>query len=214
MTPQVSITQASDAELARAVMGGGSAGSPAAEAELCRRFGRRVRLYGRSRLRDGSAVDDLVQRVMLVVLTKLRAGEVRSPERIDSFILGTARLVTREIARPLEQPAELDAELPCPLSETRPDVLELLRLGECLKGLAERERTVVALSFFQEQSADEVGEALGMRRGRIITTTARGTCSTTTSDSGAPAAELSPNAALRRARPRQWPEYRCTRDAR
>jgi RNA polymerase sigma-70 factor (ECF subfamily) len=167
MTTQVSTARASDAELASAVMGGGVAGSPAAEAELCRRFGRRVRLYGRSRLRDGSAVDDLVQRVMHVALTKLRAGQVRSPERIDSFILGTARLVTRELARPRAQPAELDLELPCPLSETRPDVLEVQRLGECLKGLSERERTVVSLSFFQEQSADEVGLALGMESGNV-----------------------------------------------
>jgi len=167
MTAQLSLARASDAELASAVLGAGMAGSPAAEAELCRRFGRRVRLYGRSRLRDGSAADDLVQRVMLVVLTKLRAGEVRSPERIDSFILGTARLVTREIARPREQVAELDTELPCPLSETRPDVLEVQRLGECLKGLTERERTVVSLTFFQEQTADEVGEALGMEPGTV-----------------------------------------------
>ncbi len=54
MTTAISMAQASDAELASAVIGAGLAGSPAAEAELCRRFGRRVRLYGRSRLRDGS----------------------------------------------------------------------------------------------------------------------------------------------------------------
>jgi RNA polymerase sigma-70 factor, ECF subfamily len=171
MTEQVSMTLASDAQLASAVMDAGGAGSPAAEMELCRRFGRRVRLYGRSRLRDGSAVDDLVQRVMLVVLTKLRAGEIRTPERIDSFVLGTARLVTRELVRPRrEQLSELADELPCPLSETRPDLLELQRLGECLKGLAERDRAIVALTFFQEQSADEVGEALGMASGSVRVT--------------------------------------------
>lgn len=162
--------RASDAELASAVMRAGGAGSPAAEAELCRRFGRRVRLYGRSRMRDSAAVDDLVQRVLLVVLTKLRAGEVRAPERIDSFVLGTARLVTRELARPREQPAPVDTELPCPLSETRPDTLVLLRLGECLKGLAERDRSVVSLTFFQEQTAEEVGEALGMESGTVRVT--------------------------------------------
>jgi len=170
MTAEVSMTLASDAELASAVMDAGGAGSPAAEAELCRRFGRRVRLYGRSRLRDGAAVDDLVQRVMLVVLTKLRAGEVHLPDRIDSFVLGTARLVTRELARPREQPAELDAELPCPLSETRPDPLARQRLSKCLEGLAERDRTVVALTFFNEQTADEVGEALGMEPGNVRVT--------------------------------------------
>jgi len=89
---------------------------------------------------------------------------------VDSFILGTARLVTREISRPREQPVELDAELPCPLSETRPDLLELLRLGECLKRLAERDRTVVSLTFFHEQTADEIGEALGMESGNVRVT--------------------------------------------
>jgi RNA polymerase sigma-70 factor (ECF subfamily) len=170
MTAQVSMALASDAELASAVMSSGGAGSPTAEAELCRRFGRRVRLYGRSRLRDGAAVDELVQRVMLVVLTKLHSGEVHSPDRIDSFVLGTARLVTRELARPSEQPAEFDAELPCPLSDTRPDPLARQRLSECLKGLAERDRTVVALTFFNEHTADEVGEALGMESGNVRVT--------------------------------------------
>jgi len=170
MTAQGSMALATDAELASAVIGAGAHGSRAAEAELCRRFGRRVRLYGRSRLRDDSAVDDLVQRVMLVVLAKLRRGEVREPARIDSFVLGTARIVTREMSRPREQPAELDEELPCPLAETRPDPLELQRLAECLQGLAERERTVVSLTFFHEQSADEVGEALGMQAGNVRVT--------------------------------------------
>ncbi len=167
MTATATMALSSDGDLASAVMRAGASGSPAAEAELCRRFGRRVRLYGRSRLRDESAVDDLVQRVMLVTLSKLRAGEIRSPERIDSFILGTARMVTRELARPREQPAELDEELPCPLAETRPDPLEISRLGECMKGLAERDRAVVTLTFFREQSAGEVAEALGMQPGNV-----------------------------------------------
>jgi DNA-directed RNA polymerase specialized sigma24 family protein len=73
------------------------------------------------------------------------------------------------MSRPRDQPVELDPELPCPLEETPPDPLEVQRLGECVKGLAERERAVVSLTFFHEQTAAEVGEALGMhalRRGR------------------------------------------------
>ncbi len=115
------LASASEGALATAVMSAGPAGSPAEEAELCRRFGRRVRLYGRLWLRDEGAVDDLVQRVLLLLVTKLRGGAVREPERIDSFVLGTARMVTRELSRAREQPTELDEELPCPLSETRPE---------------------------------------------------------------------------------------------
>jgi RNA polymerase sigma-70 factor (ECF subfamily) len=167
MSVLVSPAAASDLDLASSIMGSGARGNPAAEAELCRRFGRRVRLYGLRRLRDRSAVDDLVQRVLLIVLAKLRGGEVHSPEHIASFVLGTARVVVRELSRSREQVSELDAELPCPLAETAPDPLELQRLGECLKGLAERDRSVVALSFFQDQSAAEVGEALGMQQGNV-----------------------------------------------
>lgn len=58
ITAQVFAELATDAELARVVMDAGPGASRAEEAELCPRFGRRVRLYGRSRLRDGSAVDD------------------------------------------------------------------------------------------------------------------------------------------------------------
>lgn len=160
-------TLASDAELASAVIGAGKQGSPAEEAELCRRFGRRIRLYGRRRLRDDGSVDDLVQRVLLLLITKLRGGEVREPERIDSFVLGTARMVTRELTRVRERPAELGEEIPCPLSETRPGPLALDRLGECMKALAERDRTVVSLTFFHEQSAADIGEALGMQAGNV-----------------------------------------------
>jgi RNA polymerase sigma-70 factor, ECF subfamily len=167
MSDPVVAARASDPELASAVIRAGASGSRAEEAELCRRFGRRVRLYARSRLRDESAVDDTVQRVMLIVLAKLRAGEVHSPERIDSFVLGTARVVTRELSRVRDQPSELDDELPCPLAETRPDTLELQRLGECLRGLAERDRAVVVLTFFQDQSAADVGDALGMQAGNV-----------------------------------------------
>jgi RNA polymerase sigma-70 factor (ECF subfamily) len=46
----------------------------------------------------------------------------------------------------------------------------VLRLGECLKALAERDRTIVSLSFFLEQSADEVGAALGMESGNVRVT--------------------------------------------
>lgn len=151
----------SDEELARQVIAGGGGTLP--EAELCRRFGRRVRLYGRSRLHDDDAADELVQRVLLLVLRKLRGGEVREPQRIASFVLGTARMVALEMRRPREQPMELDEELPCPRADLVPDVLELARLGECLKALPERDRSVVALSFFEDQSAADVGGALNMR---------------------------------------------------
>jgi RNA polymerase sigma-70 factor (ECF subfamily) len=55
-----------------------------------RRLAPRVRLYGLRHLRDRHAAADLVQQVLLMTLERLRAGKVREPERIASFVLGTA----------------------------------------------------------------------------------------------------------------------------
>ncbi len=166
MSDLATTTVPSDAELASAVMRGGADGRPA-ESELFWRFGRRVRLYGRSRLRDDSAVDELVQRVMLLVLAKLRAGEVQAPDRIAAFVLGTTRFVTLELSRAGQRDAPLDEELPGPLDQTRADPLAVQSLSACLEGLAGRERAVVALTFFHDQSATEIGDALGMQAGHV-----------------------------------------------
>ena len=60
---------------------------------MYRRFAPRVRLYGRRHLRSDAAADDLAQDVLLRTIERLRAGEVRRPEDIGSFILGTSRMM-------------------------------------------------------------------------------------------------------------------------
>ena len=90
-----SATEASDAELAGRVRGGGRA----AEAELFRRLAPRVRLYGLRHLRDPAAADDLVQDVLLMTFDSLRAGKVREDERLASYVLGTCRRMAIGLAR-------------------------------------------------------------------------------------------------------------------
>ena len=82
-----------DEALARRIAGGVRGSTDAEEAELYRRFAPRVRLYGRRHLRNEAASDDLAQDVLLLAIEKLRAGEVRRPEEIGSFILGTSRMM-------------------------------------------------------------------------------------------------------------------------
>src|SRR6478672_5621421 len=84
----------SDAQLARRAATGSDR---AAEAELCRRFAPRIRLYGLKHLRDEDRARDLVQAVLVTVITALRAGRVEDCERIDRFMLGTARNVTMKM---------------------------------------------------------------------------------------------------------------------
>lgn len=141
-----------------------------AEEELCRRFAPRVRLYGLRHLPEPSSADDLVQRVLGLAITKLRSGEVREPDRIASFILGVARMQAREMRRPLQREQLLSPEdgehVPAEaVPEPRPLATE--RLSRCLEALGGRERTVVLLSFFDEQGAGEIAEALGTTPGNV-----------------------------------------------
>src|SRR6476659_106253 len=86
-----------DAELIAAILRGRE--REAAEAELCRRYQRRIYLYGLRHLRDAAAAADLVQDVLATLLEKARAGAVREPEKLGSFVLGTCRLVVANRTR-------------------------------------------------------------------------------------------------------------------
>ena len=88
-----------DGALARRVAAAGATPDSGAEAELYRRLAPRVRLYGLRHLRDRHAAADLVQQVLLMTLERLRAGEVREPERIASFALGACRMTVLEMRR-------------------------------------------------------------------------------------------------------------------
>jgi RNA polymerase sigma-70 factor (ECF subfamily) len=160
------MTTLDDGALARLVM----ESSATAEAELFARFSRRVRLYGLKHLRDADEADDLVQDVMSTVLTKLRAAEVREPDHIASFVLGTARQVCRGQERTkkrrvaiLKQYAEPDAaaDAPTGLGTLRE------RLAGCLAALADKQRAVLVLSFYAERTAAEIAEELGTSAGNV-----------------------------------------------
>ncbi|NJD35872.1 MAG: sigma-70 family RNA polymerase sigma factor [Betaproteobacteria bacterium] len=138
--------------------------------ELYRRFAPRVRLYGLRHLRDPHAAADLVQQVLLMTLARLRAGKVRQPERIASFVLGASRMTVLEMRRGnwrrevlLEKWGDAAEAFEAP----EPLVLAPERLTGCLEALSERERSVVALSFFADKQADEVGAELAISAGNV-----------------------------------------------
>src|SRR6478752_3652606 len=85
-----------DATLARRVAAARPGTATEAEAELVRRFAPRVRHFGLRHLRDEPGAADLVQQVMLTTIEQLRAGKLREPERIGSFVLGVCRMVVRD----------------------------------------------------------------------------------------------------------------------
>jgi RNA polymerase sigma-70 factor (ECF subfamily) len=154
-----------DAALARAIAAAAPRVDTEAEAELYRRLAPRVRLYGLRHLRDRHAAADLMQQVLLMTLERLRAGKLRDPEKLTSFVLGTCRMVVLEIRRGTGRREGLlraygdTAEAVDDPEARGPDVA---KLSACLEQLAERERSVLVLSFFADKPAQEVARELGL----------------------------------------------------
>ena len=154
--------QQADAELVRAI----AAGAPearAAEAELCRRFAPRIRLYGLRHLRDEDRARDLVQSVLLAVLQAARAGRIADPERVDRFMLGTSRNVAQRMrdGERLNAGEEALADLPAAV-EHHHEQVDLAALVRCVAALDERSRQVVMLSFNEERASDEIASRLAI----------------------------------------------------
>src|SRR5579863_7123788 len=125
----------------------------------------RIRLYGLRHLRDPHAADDLVQQVMITVIEALRAGRVQEPEKLASFVLGTCRMMVLDLRRNAQRRERLmeqyGAESLTPIAEAMPDV-DWQKLGQCVQGLRERERAVIVMSFYDEQTNADVARFLGV----------------------------------------------------
>ena len=159
-----------DAALARAVLAASAQPDREAEAELVRRLAPRVRLYGLRHLRDAHAAADLVQQVLMTTLERLRAGKVREPERIASFVLGMCRMTVLEIRRgAARRQALLETYgiLEEAIEDAEPRALDAAKLAGCLAKLSERERSVVLFAFAAEKSADEAARELGLTPGNV-----------------------------------------------
>ena len=155
----------SDAALAQCI----ADGDREAEAEVCRRMGPRIRLYGLRHLRSASAADDLVQQVLLKTLEALRAGRLRDGMKLAPFVLGTCRMTVLDLRRSLQRQEQLLEEFGRVLIPVQPDAAPLdgERLARCLGALKERERSVVVMTYYDEISAGETGRFLRLSEANV-----------------------------------------------
>jgi len=170
LVQQLATLDEDDAALARRIAAAAPARDEAAESELCRRFVPRVRLYGLRHLRNEAATADLVQDVLLLTLQKLRAGAVREPERLASYILGTCRQLVIDGRRTGNRRQELldtfGGDLQAAVDASA-EPLDTDRLEHCLGRLPARERAVLTLTFYDDRSADAVAQELGVSAGNV-----------------------------------------------
>jgi len=156
-----------DAELVLQI---GSGSDREAEAELFRRMAPRIRLYGLRHLRDVYAADDLTQQVLITTLEALRAGRLRQPEKLASFVLGTCRMTVLDLRRNAQRKEALlekfGADLLAPVQPSMPH-LDHEQLARCVQNLKERERSVVVMTFYDEQSGADVASFLGVSEANV-----------------------------------------------
>ena len=154
-----------DSALARRIASAAPGRDASAEAEICRRFVPRVRLYGLRHLRSEAAAADLAQDVLIIVLQKLRVGGLNDVARLAPFVLGTARQCAIDWRRGSTRRERILEAFPIDfpaLVEERTDHLDSDRLRACLQRLPERERAVLMMSFYDDHPADVVGTGLGL----------------------------------------------------
>ncbi|GIK88224.1 MAG: hypothetical protein BroJett026_37050 [Betaproteobacteria bacterium] len=157
-------------ELARRIAGARPGIDARAEDELCRRMAPRLRLYGLRHLRDAHAAADLAQQVLAMTLERLRAGRLRDPDMLVSFMFGLCRRVVLDMRRTQARRDELLAtyadDVPVVDAGASPR-LDHDRLRGCLERLTERERSVLVLSFFDDRPAADVGRELALSEGNV-----------------------------------------------
>lgn len=159
-----------EVELVRRIASSPPGHAADAEEQLYRRMAPRVRLYGLRHLRDDHAAADLAQEVLLIVIEALRAGRLREPERFVSFVLGTCRMVVLNIRRNAGRRQDLldqfQADLPAIAYSPIPSV-DRAQLERCMQSLPERERSVTVMSYFDEQTAQEIAGFLALSQANV-----------------------------------------------
>lgn len=167
---QVNSSAEDDAALVARIAAAAPGQDTAAEAEICRRFAPRVRLFALRHLRNDAAAADLAQEVLIIVLLKLRGGGVRDAGRLAAFVLGTARQCIVDSRRgAIRRERILDTfpvDLPSLIHED-PEPLDTDRLRLCLHGLPERERAVLLMTFHDDHSAEAVGAEFGLSAANV-----------------------------------------------
>lgn len=130
-----------------------------------------------ARTRDPGAAGELVQDVLLAVLTALRNGQVEQVDRLEAFVHGTARNLANNYDRNRRRrpPDE-------PLSDefADPRVIEQLDLAErmavvklALRGFDVTDKAILLLTLVRGLKPGEIAAKVGLSATRVRTRKSR-----------------------------------------
>jgi RNA polymerase sigma-70 factor (ECF subfamily) len=149
------------------------AGEPSADDELVRRYSRGVFFVINQLMPDRSQAEDVYQDSFRLALEKVRAGELREPERLSGFVCGLARNLVLEQFRKARRRQELqepEAGEDRPLPSPEPSQLDrLLRReqGELARQVldalpSDRDRKVLYRFYIADDDKEEICADLGI----------------------------------------------------
>ena len=135
--------------------------------ELVRRHERKIRAIATSVLGSTPDVEDVLQETFVQFIQK--AHSLRNPERLSAWLHGIAwRLSTKAAQQRYKQSLEKDSEA---LSDPSQDWMEAQELEQillsCLQNLPVNYRQVIELSFYKDETNDEIAKELSIPRGSI-----------------------------------------------
>lgn len=146
------------------------AGEAAAEEELIRRFSRGLRFMIQRRVRNPEDARDISQDTLVVVIVKIRAGELKDPNCLQSFIYGVAQRIisghflreNRRRDKPLEPLHEVTSAEPSPFERVE-KVQIATYVNQIIAGLrVERDRILLTRYFVDEIDKVELCKELSV----------------------------------------------------
>lgn len=147
-------------------------GDPGAEEELVARFGEGLSFLLRRWTRDHAAAEDLYQETFRLALEKIRAGEVRDPDRLAGYLRSLAKNLSIHHYRrgAVREVREEDLEIAADVSVPEAGQLgQLLRkekaalVRRVLEELgSERDRQVLFRFYIAEEDRESIRGDLGL----------------------------------------------------
>lgn len=145
------------------------AGDSAAETELWTRFKGGIFQIVLNNVRDYHLAEDLSQETYVIILEKIRNGDVRQPEKLRAFVSQVARFHTIEQIRIFKRKHLEDLGAAEHVSDPNPNQLNRLETAEelqeirgLIQNLIPRDRELITRLYINEEPKDSICADLGL----------------------------------------------------
>ncbi len=147
-------------------------GETSAEAVLYEKYSARIYYLALSELRSRENAEDVRSETFMRVIRAVRKGQMRSPESLTSFIVGTAHNVIREGFRQRRKDDQLNQVEMERTAMQSPDPFFLdphvkLAIEQVISRLKPREQRFLRMYYYEELPADDIARRLDIKPERL-----------------------------------------------